>query len=170
MTDWASACLDELDRLQGDHAHKKRNTVIALVDARLAGRSEETVWNLATTCSRNTWHSKWKHDPLLMDVLANVERKARRWTDTRAIRALQDAAEKLMLASPAVADQLVKVATGNYADATAADVVRAGLGVLDRAGVETAPKTQLEHGLSPELESLLERVYGEAADETEDEQ
>ena len=72
VTDWADVVADELDRFQGDHANKKRSTVIALVDARMAGKAEETVWNLPLTCSRNTWHTKWKHDPLFQDILANV--------------------------------------------------------------------------------------------------
>lgn len=157
MTDWADVAADELDRFQGDHVNKKRSTVIALVDARMAGKPEETVWNLPATCSRNTWHTKWKHDPLFQDVLANVERLARRWTDTRTIRALQEAAEKLMLASPAAAGKAIALMLSTD-DAVA---LRAAFGVLDRAGVETAPKQHQEHGLSPDLEALLERVYGQ---------
>jgi hypothetical protein len=157
VTDWADVAADELDRFQGDHANKKRNTVIALVDARMAGKSEETVWNLPTTCSRNTWHARWKHDRLMQEVLGNVERLARRWTDTRTIRALQEAAEKLMLASPAAAGKAIALMLSDD-DAVA---LRAAFGVLDRAGVETAPKQQQQHGLTPELESLIERVYGQ---------
>lgn len=157
MTDWADVAADELDRFQGDHVGKKRSTVIALVDARLAGRAEESVWNLPSTCSRNTWHTKWKHDPLFQDVLSNVERLARRWTDTRTIRALQEAAEKLALASPAAADRAIVLMDSEDLDVA----LKAAFGVLDRAGVETAPKQQQQHGLTPELESLIERVYGQ---------
>lgn len=155
--DWAEAVANELDRLRGlQHEHKRRNTILALVDARLAGRSEETVWGRPETCNRSTWHNKWKHDGIMVDVLGNVERSARRWTDTRAARALASAAEKLALASP----EAVVVAIQRMTSGDENVALRAAFGILDRAGVETAPKQAQEHGLAPELESLLERVYG----------
>lgn len=155
--DWAEAVATELDRLRGlQHEHKRRNTILALVDARLAGRSEETVWDRPECCNRSTWHNKWKHDELMVSVLGNVERSARRWSDTKAVRALADASERLQLASPAAAGKAISLMLSND-DRVA---LQAAFGILDRAGVETAPKTQQEHGLAPELESLLERVYG----------
>jgi len=155
--DWADAVASELDRLRGlQHEHKRRNTILALADARLAGRSEETVWTLENTCNRSTWHNRWKHDPVMLDVLASVERQARRWLDTKAIRALAEAAERLQLASPAAAGKAISLMLSQD-DRVA---LQAAFGVLDRAGVETAPKTQQEHALAPELESLIERVYG----------
>lgn len=179
--DWTEATASELDRLQGlQHEHKRRNTILAMVDARLAGRSEETVWKVPGTCARSTWHDSWKHDPVMQDVLASVERAARRWTDTKTIRALAEAAERLALASPAAAEQLIEIGTRgrlryvpdgatqpSYEQASGPDVVRAALGVLDRAGVETAPKQQQQHGLTPELEAMIDRVWG-AADGAQD--
>lgn len=157
--DWADAVASELDRLHGlQHEHKRRNTILALVDARLAGRSEETVWTREDTCNRSTWHNKWKHDPVMLDVLASVERQARRWSDTKAIRALAEASERLQLASPAAAGKAIALMLSQD-DRVA---LQAAFGVLDRAGVETAPKTQQEHGLSPELERLIGQVYGQA--------
>lgn len=162
--DWAEAVASELDRLRGlQHEHKRRNTILALVDARLAGRSEETVWTREDTCNRSTWHNKWKHDPVMLDVLASVERQARRWSDTKAIRALADAAERLQLASPAAAGKAISLML-SHDDRVA---LQAAFGVLDRAGVETAPKTQQEHGLSPELERLIGQVYGGQADDVD---
>jgi hypothetical protein len=162
--DWAEAVATELDRLYGlQHEHKRRNTILALVDARLAGRSEETVWGRPETCNRSTWHNSWKHDPLMQEVLHNVERTARRWTDTKAARALAEAAEKLALASPAAVGVAIRRMTSNDDNVA----LRAAFGILDRAGVETAPKQAQEHGLAPELEGLLERVYGAQADATD---
>lgn len=180
--DWLEAVTAELDRLDGQlHAHKKRSTILALVDARIAGRSEESVWRLATTCNRSTWHNKWKLDPLLVDVLASVDRQARRWVDTRMARSLAEAAERLALASPAAAEQLIEIGTrgrvryvpdgstaAQFEQASGPDVVRAALGVLDRAGVETAVKVQPQVGLTPELESMIERVWGSPPAEDDD--
>lgn len=177
--DWLEAVGAELERLDGElHAHKKRSTILALVDARIAGRSEESVWQLETTCNRSTWHNKWKRDALIVDVLAAVDRQARRWVDTLVARSLAEAAERLALASPAAASQLIEIGTRGrmryvpngavepvYEQASGSDVVRAALGVLDRAGVETAPKQQHQAALAPELEALIERVYGAQGDQ-----
>lgn len=151
------ADLERLDGLQ--HEQRRRQTILALVDARLAGRSEETVWDRPETCSRSTWHGKWKRDLLMQDVLASVERAARRWTDTRTLRALAEASERLQLASPAAAGKAISLMLSDD-DRVA---LQAAFGVLDRAGVETAPKQQQQHGLAPELERLIEQVYGTAA-------
>ena len=58
VADWIDEAAAQLNRLQGKHREKQRATVIALVDARISGRSEETVWSLPETCSRNIYHSK----------------------------------------------------------------------------------------------------------------
>ena len=157
MADWTEAAMADLERLDGlQHEQRRRQTILALVDARLAGRSEETVWDRPETCARSTWHEKWKRQPLMQDVLASVERAARRWTDTRTLRALAEASERLQLASPAAAGKAIALMLSQD-DRVA---LQAAFGVLDRAGVETAPKQQQQHGLAPELERLIEQVYG----------
>lgn len=152
---------DELRRLEGEqHYHKMRNTILALVDARLATASEETVWARPDTCSRKTWHVKWKHNAVLMDVLAAVERQVREWRDGEELRALREAARALALASPEAAEQLARMAatgrmrrllksddgtlTPSFEDASAGDVRLAAMAVLDRAGKETASKSSLQ--------------------------
>ncbi len=164
--------LVELSRLEClPQYHKRRNTILSLVTAHLAGVSEETVWQKGATCSRNTWHTKWKHDRLTMEVLKNVERLTREFQDGATLRALRLAAEMLAMASPAAAQQLIEVSAHGrmrslmddktvYERVGAADAVRASLGVLDRAGVETAPKQPVQVGLTPELQAMIEKVYG----------
>lgn len=157
-SDWVVAAVAELDRLPEPHKQKKRATVIALVDARLGGKSEETVWDRTVhpnVCARSTYHGKWRKDPLFAEVLRNVTTLATEWRDTEELRAIESAAKKLRLATPLSADQLISVAqTGRlrrvtdvggrpqviYEDASASEVLRAVLAVLDRAGVETASK------------------------------
>ena len=157
--DWIVAAKSELDRLGEPHREKKRATVIALVDARLSGQSEELVWDRArypNVCARSVYHGKWKKNVLFMDVLAKVTELAQGWKDGEELRAVQAAVRKLRLATPAVADQLVSVATlgrvrrvideGNgpsvvYTLAQSAEVIRAAVALLDRAGMETAAKT-----------------------------
>lgn len=138
-SDWkprASAALARLNDVQwGD---KKKATILALVDAHLAGISEETVWGRPETCARNTYHNKWKRDPLFAEVLAEVDRLARDWRDNRALYALEEAAEELRLASPAAVRRLVAIMK-QAADLTNSRL--AATAVLDRAGMETAAKS-----------------------------
>ena len=162
--DWAAAAAQELARFDGHlHGGKMRATVLALVTARLAGIPEATVWDRAAhpdVCSKTIYHNKWKTQPLFASVLANVEAAARTHQDTRTLRALQSAAESLALASEAAAQQLISLANRGlvrrvvvdgdgrervfYEKAAGADVLRAVLGLLDRAGVETAAKGSTE--------------------------
>lgn len=137
---WVEAAAAALDRLENPHRSKKRATVIALVDARIAGRSEETVWDRPDTCSRNIYHSKWKHEGTFAEVLAEVSSIAQRWQDTRSLRALQSAAERMALAAPVAAGKLVQLMNSDEA----AIVLRAATAILDRAGMETASKGRTE--------------------------
>lgn len=137
--DWIGAATQQLERLSDErHYGKMRGTIIALVGARLAGESEETVWEprRPETCSRQVYQSKWKHQPLFADVLARVTALAREFVDSRALRARQQAAERLALASPVA----VTTAITELRSEDATIRLRAAFGILDRAGIETAPK------------------------------
>lgn len=142
--DWLQAATQELDRL-GERRHygKMRETIIAIVGARLSGESEETVWSprRPNVCTRALYYHKWKKDPLFSEVLANVERIARHHMESRALRARLAAAERLALASPIA----VGVAIREMQHEEAAIRLRAAFGILDRAGVETATKTAVEN-------------------------
>jgi hypothetical protein len=140
MAEWETAAAAELSRLEGRHATKMRATVIALVDARLAGTIEEDVWRRADTCSRTVYHTKWKKDPTFAAVLGSVERMAREWKDGEAVRALGLAAKRLALASPVAVARAISM----LHDADSNVVLRAAFGILDRAGVETAAKSSSE--------------------------
>lgn len=136
MDDWTKRTARVLERLQSPHVVKKRATVLALVDARLAGRSENSVWSLPEVCNRTTYHNKWKQDPVFAAVLAEVTQLAREWKDTRAMEALRESAELLALASPEAVNVAIRLLSGEdpYVQ------LRAAFGILDRAGVETAVK------------------------------
>lgn len=140
MAEWETLATAELTRLTAPNEAKKRATVLALVDARIAGAPEESVWSRPDTCSRNIYHAKWKKDATFASVLENVTALARQWHDGRALQALSRAAERLALASPvAVAKAIKLMDSGDEAVA-----LRAAFGILDRAGVETAAKSKVE--------------------------
>lgn len=147
MADWESAAVAELARLnvttegrRDPHATKKRATILALVDARLAGTPEERVWEKPETCSRMIYHTKWKKDVTFAAVLTNVETLARDWKNTETVRSLQEAARRLALAAPLAAAAAIRGL--NNLDGNIA--LRAAFGILDRAGVETAQKGSRE--------------------------
>lgn len=152
---WLQDAADQLDRLQNPHRELKRTTIIALVDARLAGRSEETVWDRPDTVSRAIYHKKWKRNPVFADVLAAVTKAARQFNDLRTLRALSDAAERLALASPLAAGRLLGLLQSKDENV----VYRASVAILDRAGVETAVK-------APNQTQIL-LSWGEAIDDAD---
>ncbi len=140
--DWLIAAGAQLDRLEQPHREKKRATILALVDARLAGRSEETVWEprRPDTCSRSIYHSKWHNDHVFSDVLEQVTILARNWQDGRALRSLHAAAERLALAAPVA----VSAAISELKSEDPSIRLRAAFGILDRAGLETSSKNKTE--------------------------
>lgn len=152
MSEWVSAATAALSKLNDvQWGERKKATIIALVDARLAQRSEESVWDLPQVCARNTYHSKWKKDALFMAVLDEVTTLAKEWHDGRAMRALAEAAEQLAINSPEAVRRLVAVMKqgGDLTNARLAAVA-----ILDRAGIETAAKSSSENTI--ELHDVTE--------------
>ena len=144
--EWSSdeAILAALDALQPPHLQKKIATIFALVDARLAGRSEETVWARPDTVNRKIYHVKWKKDPVFAAALDAVHKAALRAQNQRALDAVRLAAYRLQLASPAAAGVTIKSMTNDDPNVA----LRAALAILDRAGLETAPKNET-HAVGP---------------------
>lgn len=133
---WQEEAATELRRITGNHAHKKRETILAIVDARIAGRSEETVWQLPNTCARSTYHDKWKKDKAFADALATVTELVRGMREEIAVESLGEAALRMALAAPAAVSRAIEKLS-SYDEAVA---LRAAFGILDRAGMETATK------------------------------
>lgn len=138
--EWLPQAVGELNRFDGPNAEKKRATVLALVDARLAGRAEETVWRLDETCSRTVYHTKWKKDATFSNVLETVTKLARDWKNGESTRALAEATKRLALAAPSAARAAILLLRSTDESIR----LRAALAILDRAGVETAAKSSSE--------------------------
>ena len=146
-----------LSRLDGEMwADKKKATIIALVDAHLAGRSEETVWGKPETCARKTYHEKWKKDPLFAGVLETVDSLARGWRDGRSLRALNLAAERLALASPVAVAKLIE----RLKSTDEGIILRAATAILDRAGMETASKSSVDVDVGTLSDAELQAIIG----------
>ncbi len=159
MADWMEAAQGALSRLDGEQwADKKKATILALVDAHLAGRSEETVWDKPETCARNTYHAKWKRDALFADVLVEVDGAARSWRDGRSLRALNEAAERLALAAPVAVGKLIE----RLKSTDESIILRAAMAILDRAGLETATKSssRVDVDMSKLSDAELQAIIG----------
>lgn len=158
---WSGAAeiLAAFDRLDNPHAQKKRDTIIALVDARLAGRSEETVWRLPQCCSRNTYHSKWKQEPAFAHALELATQTARGWKDGEAMRALSESARRLALASPLAVTKLIE----RLGSVDETIIVRAAVAILDRAGTETAGKASADVDMTVHhaTQAAIDKIYGD---------
>ena len=134
--EWVEAVQAALGRLRPPHVEKKKTTIIALVDARVAGKSEESIWSRADVCARSTYHLRWKFDETFAAALAEVDELARGHKDAQRAGALHEAAEKLILASPHAAQRAVDALDSEDENVR----LRASFGVLDRASKETAKK------------------------------
>ena len=152
--EWVDVVQAAFGGLKPPNVDKKKATIIALVDARLAGRPEESVWKQPGVCNRGTYHLKWKKQPDFADCLAEVTRVATTWRDSRALRALQEAAERLALAAPIA----VAKATALLGSDDEQIRLRAAFGILDRAGVETASKGSVAAEVKHDVDINLSRL------------
>ena len=138
---WKQTIREQLSRLNGlQHERKKKDTLIALIDANMSGKSEETVWEREDTCARSTWHEKWKRDPLIAEVLERARRLAHDWRDGLAANTLAEAAELLALESYASVEKAAHLRDKSDDDRVQ---LQAAFGILDRAGALTAAKSDV---------------------------
>ena len=147
---WKQTIREQLSRLNGlQHERKKKDTLIALIDANMSGKSEETVWEREDTCARSTWHEKWKRDPLIAEVLERARRLAHDWRDGLAANTLAEAAELLALESYASVEKAAYLRDKSDDDRVQ---LQAAFGILDRADIKTATKVDVRNEVHHELD------------------
>ena len=113
---------------------KRRNTILALVEARLNGTSEEDIWKRKDTCARRIYHQKWKVEPLFAETLAAVTSAAR---THKAKSALENAVYKLTVSTETAVNRAIEL----ISSLDEAIALRAAFGLLDRADIKTAAKS-----------------------------
>ncbi|MCB0042873.1 MAG: hypothetical protein KDE23_24475 [Caldilinea sp.] len=151
---WKQTIREQLSRLNGlQHERKKKDTLIALIDANMSGKSEETVWEREDTCARSTWHEKWKRDPLIADVLERARRVAHAWRDGLAANTLAEAAELLALESYASVQEAARLRDESEDDRVR---LQAAFGILDRADIKTATKVDVRNDVRNEVHHELD--------------
>ena len=166
--DWMAQALEAMAQLRGPHLAKKQATILALVDARLSGRSDESVFRQPDTCSRTIWHAKWKRDPIIQEALEAATQAALNWHHGRALRAIAQAREMMTLSTPAAAEEVIK----RLRSADDNIVLRAAFGLLDRADFETAPKastrSEQDEPLDDEEQAAIEEALRQLANKGND--
>lgn len=155
--DWKRQAEQHLARFRPPHVDKKRATVLALVEARLAGVSEETVWGRPETCSRSIYHGKWRREPLFSDVLEHVTGLAREWQSGLRLASLEAAAERLALFAPDAVDTLIQLLDERYEPR---DRRQAAVALLDRADVKTALKGFVALDVTTLSDEELDAIVG----------
>jgi hypothetical protein len=155
-TGWYIHIVEELRRLDGEQwDRKKKDTIIALIDARLSGAPEESVWSRPQTCARSTWHDKWKSDSLISSVLDSCRRLVDEWRDDRGSLAIAETAQRMKLESPASLDEVIRVRDLGGDDA---DRLRAALAILDRIeGLGSKTEQKITHAVSADEFARIQR-------------
>lgn len=134
---WQAIAVQQLDRLNDNpHGQTMRDTILALVDARIGGSAETAVFDRPNTCNRTTYHRKWKKQPVFADVLEQVTALARTWKTRRALAAIEEAATLIDLSSP----EATLAAVRRLHDHDGQVSLRAAFGLLDRSGLEAHRK------------------------------
>lgn len=149
---------------------RKHYTILRIADAAARDESiKRLLHDDPKTCSEPTWygrykggefHPGWRDDPAIARALQIASERAQRWYNTRVARSLQEAAQELALGAPEAAKELRRQVGHGERDTDRREAAKA---VLDRAGVETAPKQSQQHSLDEDLERMIKQVYGEDA-------
>lgn len=153
-----------LEAIPGPDKTRKERTVLELAQARAAGLSDRSVFEMpaALTCSTTTWHGRWlkdqekhpgwKEDPAIQQALELAERRARWWRRVRLGGNVQEALDILNEAAPDAARQIVNTARDGRVDvvgedgarrwvhATVEQVNKAATSILDAISEKTASK------------------------------
>ena len=134
--------IDQIDELLEEfagsqHEAKKRQTIIAIIRAKLANTSVEEVFALPHTCGRTTWHTKWKKQEDISRVLREAEAIAQRYQSQASMRATAYAVETLQYASAEATDELRRLLRSPVNPQIR---LKAAIAILDRGSIETAKK------------------------------
>ena len=129
--DTLAEVVDALAVFGGTHGQKKRKTILALVEAEMAGKAEETVWKQEDTCNRSTYHGKWKKNKQFSRTLALVRDAARKYASAPGSMAMLDARNRMQRITSKASRTIEK--SLESADETIA--LRAALKTIEIAGV-----------------------------------
>lgn len=142
-----------LGKLTGQHARKKRATVLRLAEGAAIGRSQQATFRLPDTCSFKTWDGQyrgqvkqdgWKDDPDIQAALAAATRRAQWWQDQAESRRIAERQENVARARDKLAElswaAVLKLGAllGSENSETAR---KAANDILDRADEATASKS-----------------------------
>lgn len=135
-----------LRQITGQHARKKRATVLRLAEGVVIGRSVTETFALDDTCSETTWYGRyekgqkkpgWRDDPLISRALKLTTQRAQYCSDTYIIEQIKETRKLLAQYGPGAVHKLGLL----MASAQSESLQRlASLDILDRLDTETASK------------------------------
>ena len=162
MPDWYSYEVEEALRAITDadagQRRKKQHTVLRMAHAAAEGRSLDSVFEEPGTCAKSTWYGDkrkkragWRDDADIAKAIEVATDRALWWMRYTDGRGVQAGLEELAVAVPVAVRQAVNFVTRGQAivqrgghtvalEVTPADILKAVLGIMDRAGAGTAPK------------------------------
>lgn len=136
-----------LRRIRGQHARKKRTTILRLAEGMVLGRPVTETFALDDTCSETTWYGRyeggekkpgWRDDPLIQHALKLANNRAQYCSDSYMADQIKETQKVLAMYGPGAAHKLGQLMVGAQSE----NIQRlTSLDILDRqGGGETASK------------------------------
>lgn len=138
-------------RISGPYCAKKRATIMAMLTTEILGQRME--WGRPDVCAKSTWYDKWRHDPLIRDVMDKVRETI---IDARTREAAQAVDEALLIIqeqAPAAAAAIVNLLRSH--DESQRRL--AAESILNRASTATAEKQSTTHTYNADQLARLEK-------------
>ena len=151
---WLRRAQPHLQTITGAYAAKRRATLMMVLFSQEFGIPQE--WGRADVLARSTW-SKHKDRPEIKSVMEAIRQELAAAQEEMAISSVAEAVLKMQVAAPRMAERLILLAEQGENHWVQ---LQASQSVLDRADKSTAPKQQKEGLEIPQLDTLLEKIYG----------
>lgn len=164
--DWYSYEVEEALRAITDsdasQRRKKQHTVLRMAQAAAEGRSLDSVFEEPGTCAKSTWYGDkrkkrtgWRDDSAIAHAVEIATDRALWWMRYTDGRGVQAGLEELAVAVPLAVRQAVNFVTHGQAivrrggqavavEASPTEILKAALGIMDRASATTAAKGSRE--------------------------
>lgn len=145
---WEEAARAALNRIRGKGSQQKKAAIVKVVSAKLAGNSIASVFKDKETrpCNPDVFWRWMAHDKLFKRTIEEVEQLARTFQDEQIIRDLKLARQRLAMAAPVAATELVRLMRMSPDEKVR---LQAANSILDRADLTTATKQDgvVRHGI-----------------------
>lgn len=138
-TEWIEQAMQALSTIKGRTSAQRKQAIIAVVTAKIEGRSVASVFKAPDApCDRAVYYKWMGEDPDFRAASETVERLARAYLDESMIADLQKAKRRLVAVAPAAVMELARL----LQDGDPRVRLSAANSILDRAAMDTAQKVE----------------------------